>query len=163
MNLEFLKTVEFFYSLGYVTLCSCLITMFLLDIIKLILKQAKVLNKETNPIRKDSLLSLIGRIVALVVYASIYIVDIYFIKHSALVVDTSLFASLLSGSALTLCISKGIYTGLRQMAKKKSVFEKLEVAEVTINKLQEEIKELNLGTNNEEVKEKHFVLGKKGN
>ena len=75
-----------------------------------------------------------------------------------LIFNAELISSLLSGSALTLCISKGIYTGIRQMEKKNTVYEKLEVAEETINKLQEEIKELNVETNNDELKETKWVL-----
>lgn len=163
MNLNFFKTVEFFYSVGYITLLSSVITLILTGIIKLIFKQAKIIIEETNPIKKDILLSRIGRVIALITYASLYVIDVLVFKKIELRFTEELITSLLSGSALTLCISKGLYTGIRQMEKKNSVFEKLEVAEVTINKLQEDIKEINtnVSCNDEEKQRTTFVLGKK--
>lgn len=144
MDISSLKTFDFLFSLGYVTLGSSVITMILVEIIKIILKGTKVINKDTNAIKKDILLSRIGRVVALISYASLYVVDVLVIKRSEILLDISLLTSLISGSALTLCISKGIYTGLRQMSKKKTVYEKLEVAEQTIKDLENEIKELGI-------------------
>ena len=150
MDISSLKTFDFLFSLGYVTLGSSVITMIIVEIIKIILKGTKVINKDTNAIKKDILLSRIGRVVALISYASLYVVDVLVIKRSEILLDISLLTSLISGSALTLCISKGIYTGLRQMSKKKTVYEKLEVAEQTIKDLENEIKELGVGIESKE-------------
>jgi DMSO reductase anchor subunit len=158
MDFSYLREVAFLLSLGYVTLFSSLITLVVVGIIKLFLKQIKVIKKDMNPTKKDILLSRIGRIIALITYASIYIIDVIYIRHTELVFDASLVTSLLSGSALTLCISKGIYTGIRQMQKKKDLIEKVEVAEETIYKLQQEIKELNIDLQTEEPKENKWVL-----
>lgn len=134
-------TFDFLFSLGYVTLGSSVMTMILTALTKSILKKAHVITTNMNASKKDIILSRTGRIIALIVYASFYVIDVLVIKKNTLVIDITLFASLISGSALTLCISKGFYTGLRQMSKKNSVFEKLEVAEETITKLEKEIKE----------------------
>ena len=117
--------------------------MIFTQIIKSILKKTKTITVNMDSAKKDIILSRTGRIVALVIYTLLYIIDILFIKKDTLVVDVALFTSLLSGSTLTLCISKGFYTGLRQMSKKNDVFEKLEVAEKTIYKLQKEINGFN--------------------
>lgn len=161
MNFNYLKTIEFFYSLGYVTFTSIIITLILTGVVKFILMKTKVITLNTNSIKKDILLSRVGRYIALITYTSIYIIDILFIKKIELVFNMELISSLLSGSTLTLCISKGIYTGIRQMEKKNTIYEKLEVAEVTINKLQGEIKELNIETNNNEEKNNVLILGNK--
>ena len=158
MDLTTIQTFEFLYSLGTVTIISSVVTMIIVEIIKLILKQAKVIKPGMNPTKKDIILSRVGRMVALITYATLYVVDILYIRHVDLVIDIALFTSLLSGSTLTLCISKGIYTGIRQMEKKNTVYEKLEVAEETINKLQGEIKELNVELIKEEPKENKWVL-----
>ena len=141
MDYSKLATFDFLFSLGYVTLGSSIATLIVVAIIKFILKGSGVLTNSMNATKKDVLLSRIGRIVALVVYAGFYIIDVLVIKESSLEVDVGLFASLLSGSTLTLCISKGFYTGLRQMSKKNNVFDKLEVAQKTIFKLQKELEE----------------------
>ncbi len=164
MDFSYLREVAFLLSLGYVTLFSSLITLVVVGIIKLFLKQIKVIKKGMNPTKKDILLSRIGRIVALITYASIYIIDVIYIRHSELVFDASLVTSLLSGSALTLCISKGIYTGIRQMQKKKDLIEKVEVAEETIKKLETEINNINLiNTENNELSnlKQTYVVGRK--
>ncbi len=140
MDYSKLATFDFLFSLGYVTLGASLITMIFTEIIKLILKKTKVLTPNIDTTKKDIVLSRVGRIVALVVYACFYIVDVLFIKKTTLEVDITLFTSLISGSTLTLIISKGIYTGIRQISKKKNVFDKLEVAQKTIFKLQKELK-----------------------
>ena len=139
MDYSKLATFDFLFSLGYVTLGASLITMIFTEIIKIILKKAKVLTPNIDTTKKDIVLSRVGRIVALVVYACFYVVDILFIKKTRLEIDITLFTSLISGSTFTLIISKGIYTGIRQISKKKNVFDKLEVAQKTIFKLQKEL------------------------
>lgn len=142
-----LATFEFLFGLGYVTLGASLVTLIVTEAVKAILRGSKVLTEGTNAIRKDVILSRIGRVVAILAYASLYVADLTLIKKTALKVDVTLFASLLSGGALTLCISKGVYTGLRQMSKKKGIFAKLEAAEEAINNLEREIRESGLQTN----------------
>ena len=141
MDYSKLATFDFLFSLGYVTLSASIMTMIVTEVVKLILKATKVLTPNINQTKKDIILSRTGRIAALVIYALFYVIDIVFIKKTTLVIDIAFFASLLSGSTLTLFISKGIYTALRQMSKKSNVFEKLEVAQKTIFKLNQELKE----------------------
>ena len=134
--LEQLKTYEFLESVGLLTLASSITTMILTGIVKLILNKTKVLHNNTNSIKKDVILSRIGRVIGLLTYSTFYIVNVLFIKKTQLVIDIELITSLLSGSTLTLIVSKGIYTMIHQMEKKNTVYEKLEVAEQSIVDLQ---------------------------
>lgn len=144
MDYSKLATFDFLFSLGYVTLAASVVTLIVTEVVKAILKGAKVLNGGTNAVRKDIVLSRAGRAVALIAYASLYVADVLLIKKGELVFDEALLASLLSGGALTLCVSKGVYTGLRQMAKRRGVFEKLEAAEEAVAGLEREIRESGL-------------------
>ena len=125
MDYSKLATFDFLFSLGYVTLGASVATLILTEGAKAILKGAKVLNDGTSAVRKDAILSGVGRAVALIAYASLYVVDVLLVKRGELVFDEALLASLLSGGALTLCVSKGDYTGLRQMSKRRGALEKL--------------------------------------
>lgn len=147
MDYSKLATFDFLFSLGYVTLAASVVTLIVTEVVKAILRGAKVLNGGTNAVRKDIVLSRAGRAVALIAYASLYVADVLLIKKGELVFDEALLASLLSGGALTLCVSKGVYTGLRQMAKRRGVFEKLEAAEEAVAGLEREIRESGLQTN----------------
>ena len=144
MDYSKLATFDFLFSLGYVTLGASAVTLIATEVVKAILRGAKVLNGGTNAVRKDIVLSRVGRAVALIAYASLYVADVLLIKKRELVFDKALLASLLSGGALTLCVSKGVYTGLRQMAKRRGVFEKLEAAEEAVAGLEREIRESEL-------------------
>ncbi|GEM_PF-4992909 len=161
MDYSRLATFDFLFSLGYVTLGASFATMVLTEIVKLIMKGTKAITPETNATKKDIVLSRVGRVIALIAYASFYVVDILLIKKGELVLDVAFFASILSGGALTLCISKGVYTGLRQMSKKRTVFDKLDVAEETIARLEAEIKGSGLvSTATEATADEEIVKGK---
>ena len=86
--------------------------------------------------QKDIILSRIGRIISLIIYSSLYILNEYFLKHN-IVFDGALITGLLSGSALTLTLSKGIYTMLHQYCEKKTLFERLEYVSTIIDKMSE--------------------------
>lgn len=169
MNFDFISSLEFFYSLGYITLGSSVMTLFFTFIFKRILKGMKVIKDDMNSIRKDIILSRVGRIIALISYASLYVIDAMFIKKINIVFDMELITSLVSGGSLTLIISKGIYTAIRQMEKKKSILEKFEAAELTIKELENDIKESGLvdsekifekDIDNKEEKNRRIILGK---
>lgn len=138
---ESIKTYEFLESIGIITLCASILTLIITGIIKVILKKVKVIKEDTEEVKKDIILSRVGRIVGLISYIGVYLIDVIIIKKVSIVIDVKLITSLLSGGTLTLIVSKGIYTMIRQMEKKSSIYEKLEVAEETISKLQEEINE----------------------
>lgn len=147
MDYSKLATFDFLFSLGYVTLGASVVTLIVTEVAKAILKGAKVLNGGTSAVRKDIVLSRVGRAVALIAYASLYVADVLLVKKGELALDEALLASLLSGGALTLCVSKGVYTGLRQMAKRRGVFEKLEAAEEAVAGLERVIRGSGLQTN----------------
>ena len=132
MDFQGIKNYEFFISLGYVTIISSILTLIITQIIKVILKKKNVINEEMFASQKDIILSRIGRII----YSSLYILNEYFLKHN-IVFDGALITGLLSGSALTLTLSKGIYTMLHQYCEKKTLFERLEYVSTIIDKMSE--------------------------
>ena len=136
MDFQGIKNYEFFISLGYVTIISSFLTLIITQIIKMILKKKNVINEEMFASQKDIILSRIGRIISLIIYSSLYILNEYFLKHN-IVFDGALITGLLSGSALTLTLSKGIYTMLHQYCEKKTLFERLEYVSTIIDKMSE--------------------------
>lgn len=136
MDFQGIKNYEFFISLGYVTIISSILTLIITQIIKVILKKKNVINEEMFASKKDIILSRIGRIISLIIYSSLYILNEYFLKHN-IVFDGALIIGLLSGSALTLTLSKGIYTMLHQYCEKKTLFERLEYVSAIIDKMSE--------------------------
>ena len=136
MDFQGIKNYEFFISLGYVTIISSVLTLIITQIIKIILKKKNVINEEMFASQKDIILSRIGRIISLIIYSSLYILNEYFLKHN-IVFDGALITGLLSGSALTLTLSKGIYTMLHQYCEKKTLFERLEYVSTIIDKMSE--------------------------
>ena len=136
MDFQGIKNYEFFISLGYVTIISSILTLIITQIIKVILKKKNVINEEMFASKKDIILSRIGRIISLIIYSSLYILNEYFLKHN-IVFDGALITGLLSGSALTLTLSKGIYTMLHQYCEKKTLFERLEYVSTIIDKMSE--------------------------
>ena len=136
MDFQGIKNYEFFISLGYVTIISSILTLIITQIIKIILKKKNVINEEMFASQKDIILSRIGRIISLIIYSSLYILNEYFLKHN-IVFDGALITGLLSGSALTLTLSKGIYTMLHQYCEKKTLFERLEYVSTIIDKMSE--------------------------
>ena len=140
MDFQGIKNYEFFISLGYVTIISSVLTLIITQIIKMILKKKNVINEEMFASQKDIILSRIGRIISLIIYSSLYILNEYFLKHN-IVFDGALITGLLSGSALTLTLSKGIYTMLHQYSEKKTIFEKIEYLNNIENVLRKETNE----------------------
>ena len=136
MDFQGIKNYEFFISLGYVTIISSILILIITQIIKVILKKKNVINEEMFASQKDIILSRIGRIISLIIYSSLYILNEYFLKHN-IVFDGALITGLLSGSALTLTLSKGIYTMLHQYCEKKTLFERLEYVSTIIDKMSE--------------------------
>ena len=136
MDFQGIKNYEFFISLGYVTIISSILTLIITQIIKVILRKKNVINEEMFASKKDIILSRIGRIISLIIYSSLYILNEYFLKHN-IVFDGALIIGLLSGSALTLTLSKGIYTMLHQYCEKKTLFERLEYVSAIIDKMSE--------------------------
>ena len=136
MDFQGIKNYEFFISLGYVTIISSVLTLIITQIIKIILKKKNVINEEMFASKKDIILSRVGRIVSLIIYSSLYLFNEFYLKHN-IVFDETLCIGLISGSALTLTLSKGIYTMLHQYCEKKTLFERLEYVSTIIDKMSE--------------------------
>lgn len=136
MDFQGIKKYKFFISLGYVTIISSILTLIVTQIIKIILKKKNIINEEMFASKKDIILSRIGRIVSLIIYSSIYLFNEFYLKHN-IVFDETLCIGLISGSALTLTLSKGIYTMLHQYCEKKTLFERLEYVSTIIDKMSE--------------------------
>lgn len=136
--MEKITTLEFILSLGIVTLLTSVLTLIITQIIKLILTKTKVINDKTNELKKDVLLSRIGRIVGILTYITLYIVN-EIINNQVIEFNEGLVINLVSGISLSLTITKGLYTSLHQFFKKENIFEQLEYVEQVINKLNEEV------------------------
>lgn len=140
MDFQGIKNYEFFISLGYVTIISSILTLIITQIIKIILKKKNIINEEMFASKKDIILSRIGRIISLIIYSSLYLFNEFYLKHN-IVFDETLCIGLISGSALTLTLSKGIYTMLHQYSEKKTIFEKIEYLNNIENVLKKETNE----------------------
>ena len=136
--MEKITTLEFILSLGIVTLLTSVLTLIITQIIKIILTKTKVITDNTNESKKDVLLSRIGRIVGILTYISLYVVN-EIVNNQVIVFNEALVINLVSGISLSLTISKGLYTSLHQFFKKENIFEQLEYVEQVINKLNEEV------------------------
>ena len=141
MNFDDMKNIDFYLSIGIITVISSLITLVLTQIIKVIMKKSKVITNDMESSLVDTKLSMVGRIIASVSYVTMYFVNEIFILKHHIQLSGSLLTSILTGIAFTLTNTKGIYTALHQMSKKKDVYEKLKYAETIIKQLDEPIDE----------------------
>ena len=140
MNFDEMKNIDFYLSIGLITVISSFITLVLTQIIKVIMKKSKVITKDMESSLVDTKLSMV-RIIASVSYVTLYFVNEIFILKHHIQLSGSLLTSILTGIAFTLTNTKGIYTALHQMSKKKDVYEKLKYAETIIKQLDEPIDE----------------------
>ena len=103
--MEKITTLEFILSLGIVTILTSVLTLIITQIIKIILTKTKVINDNTNESKKDVLLSRIGRIVGILTYISLYVVN-EIMNNQVIVFNEALLINLVSGISLSLTISK---------------------------------------------------------
>lgn len=141
MNFDEMKNIDFYLSIGFITVISSFLTLVLTQIIKAIMKKSKAITKDMASSLVDAKLSMVGRIIASLSYVALYFINEIFILKHHIQLSGSLLTSLLTGITFTLTNTKGIYTALHQMSKKKDVYEKLEYAETIIKKLDEPIDE----------------------
>lgn len=146
MDLTELKDFKFYISLGYVVLISSILTIIIMEIIKVILKKKNIITSDMNQDKKDDYLRKMGKVVSLITYLIVYLLNEYFLHHQ-ITFDEGLIAGILSGGISTLTVAKGLYTSYRQYQKKNSLYEKLSIAEKTITALEKSI-----------LKEKKIVL-----
>ncbi len=136
MDIAYLKDYRFYVKVSAVTIIAGILTLIITQIIKVVLKKKRIIVEGMEECRKDEVLSRIGRIVALITYASFYIGNELYLKHT-LAFDGALITGLLTGATLTLTIAKGIYTMLHQWSQKKNIYERLEYAEKAKSILEE--------------------------
>ncbi len=141
MNFDEMKNIDFYLSIGLITVISSFITLVLTQIIKVIMKKSKVITKDMESSLVDTKLSMVGRIIASISYVTLYFVNEIFVLKHQIQLSGSLLTSILTGITFTLTNTKGIYTALHQMSKKKDVYEKLEYVETIIKQLDEPIDE----------------------
>lgn len=124
MNFEFVKESLYIINLGVEVIGASLLTILLTQIIKMILKKKKVINKEMQEVEKDELLTKVGRIVGLSIYLGVFILKNIILKEEFKVNEEMIF-NFVQGLTMTLILAKGIYTMLHQYMNKKSVYEEL--------------------------------------
>lgn len=157
MSFTEMKDYKFYLTLGLLTLISSILTMIITQIIKMILKKKKIIYEEMEESKKDLILSRLGRVVALIVYSSFYIIKELYLKNT-IIINGSLLAGLLTGATGTLIMAKGIYTILHQWSKKNTVFERLEYAE----KIKDLFEKENLQSREDKTKRIWILTNKKG-
>lgn len=157
MSFTEMKDYKFYLTLGLLTLISSILTMIITQIIKMILKKKKIIYEEMEESKKDLILSRLGRVVALIVYSSLYIIKELYLKNT-IIINGSLLAALLTGATGTLIMAKGIYTILHQWSKKNTVFERLEYAE----KIKDLFEKENLQFREDKTKRIWILTNKKG-
>lgn len=124
MDFEFVKESLYIINLGVEVIGASLLTILLTQIIKMILKKKKVINKEMQEVEKDELLTKVGRIVGLSIYLGVFILKNIILKEEFKVNEEMIF-NFVQGLTMTLILAKGIYTMLHQYMNKKSVYEEL--------------------------------------
>ena len=124
MDFEFVKESLYIINLGVEVIGASLLTILLTQIIKMILKKKKVINKEMQEVEKDELLTKVGRIVGLIIYLGVFILKNIILKEEFKVNEEMIF-NFVQGLTMTLILAKGIYTMLHQYMNKKSVYEEL--------------------------------------
>lgn len=157
MSFTEMKDYKFYLTLGLLTLISSILTMIITQIIKMILKKKKIIYEEMEESKKDLILSRLGRVVALIVYSSLYIIKELYLKNT-IIINGSLLAGLLTGATGTLIMAKGVYTILHQWSKKNTVFERLEYAE----KIKDLLEKENLQSREDKTKRIWILTNKKG-
>lgn len=138
-----MRNYKFYIVLGIITIVSSILTIIITQIIKVILKKKKIIYEGIEKSKKDMILKRCGRIVALVVYTSIYIVKEIYLKQT-IIIDETLLTGLLTGATGTLLLAKSIYTILHQWSEKNTVYERLEYAEKVNYLLNEELNKVNI-------------------
>lgn len=130
MELDYyFKEYEYFISLGYVVIISSILTLICSQLVKQIIIKKGIITDKTNESRKDILLSNTSRLIALITYTITYLTN-ELILNNKVIIDKKLLIGLITGSALTLTVSKGIYTYLHQYVKKQKTFKFLEETEI---------------------------------
>lgn len=104
-----------FYQISGVTLLASLLSLILTFIFKRVTKKVWQDKSETQ---KDTYLRALGRFIAFVTYTLLYLGSDLLTYHQ-IIFDGTFLVSLLSGSSLTISLSKAIYTWMHQKGKEQ--------------------------------------------
>ena len=115
MDWSRLSNTDTFYQISGVTLLASLLSLILTFIFKRVTKKVWQGKSETQ---KDTYLRALGRFIAFVTYTLLYLGSDLLVYHQILF-DGTFLVSLLSGSSLTISLSKAIYTWMHQKGKEK--------------------------------------------
>ena len=115
MDWSRLSNTDTFYQISGVTLLASLLSLILTFIFKRVTKKVWQDKSETQ---KDTYLRALGRFIAFVTYTLLYLGSDLLVYHQILF-DGTFLVSLLSGSSLTISLSKAIYTWMHQKGKEK--------------------------------------------
>ena len=82
MNFDEMKNIDFYLSIGFITVISSFLTLVLTQIIKAIMKKSKAITKDMASSLVDAKLSMVGRIIASLSYVALYFInEIFILKH----------------------------------------------------------------------------------
>ena len=115
MDWSRLSNTDTFYQISGLTLLASLLSLILTFIFKSVTKKVWQDKSETQ---KDTYLRALGRFIAFVTYTLLYLGSDLLTYHQILF-DGTFLVSLLSGSSLTISLSKAIYTWMHQKGKEK--------------------------------------------
>ena len=115
MDWSRLSNTDTFYQISGLTLLASLLSLILTFIFKRVTKKVWQDKSETQ---KDTYLRALGRFIAFVTYTLLYLGSDLLVYHQILF-DGTFLVSLLSGSSLTISLSKAIYTWMHQKGKEK--------------------------------------------
>ena len=115
MDWSRLSNTDTFYQISGVTLLASLLSLILTFIFKRVTKKVWQDKSETQ---KDTYLRALGRFIAFVTYTLLYLGSDLLTYHQ-IIFDGTFLVSLLSGSSLTISLSKAIYTWMHQKGKEK--------------------------------------------
>ena len=115
MDWSRLSNTDTFYQISGVTLLASLLSLILTFIFKRVTKKVWQGKSETQ---KDTYLRALGRFIAFVTYTLLYLGSDLLTYHQ-IIFDGTFLVSLLSGSSLTISLSKAIYTWMHQKGKEK--------------------------------------------
>jgi len=111
-----MKIIEFveWVSVFYVPFIAAILTLLTVQIIKAILYKKGILNDTISASSKDSKLGLISSIVSGIFFIVVFLLDLFFIRKTTIIINEDFWLRVTSGSAMTLTLAKSIYTQLHQ-------------------------------------------------
>jgi len=116
-----MEIVEFvqWVSIFYVPFIAAILTLIIVQIIKLFLRRNGILTEEISAVSKDSKLGLISDIVSFIMFTLIFLLDLFFIRKVTIIINEEFWIRISSGATLTWSLAKAIYTQLHQRWSKR--------------------------------------------